>query len=115
MIFAMKTRKSLPYKRHMVHGRVRFVVSFSENGKRARRHFETAPEAEVFAEKIKTLKENQGAAAFSLSDKLRVEALECEKRLAAVGASLTKATEFFLQYAVPAGGRRSICNFRTIW
>src|SRR5438067_4162599 len=103
-----KPKKKPLYKRHMVHGRVMFVVSYHENGKRKRRHFETAPEAETFAEKIKTLKANQGAAAFSLPDKLRVEALECSSRLGKVGASLLMATDFYLQYAVPAGGKKTV-------
>ncbi|SRR5579862_109648 len=101
-------RKKLPYKRHQVHGRVMFVVSYLENGKRARRHFHTAPEAETFAEKIKTLKENQGTAGFSISDRLRVEAQECIERLEKAGATLTMATDFYLEYAVPAGGKKTV-------
>jgi len=85
-----------------------FVVSYKENGKRKRKDFQTATEADTFAEQVKTLKENQGAGAFSMSDKSRVEALECAKRLADVGASLSMATNFYLQYAVPAGGKQII-------
>ncbi len=101
-------RKNLPYKRHRVHDRLMFVVSYSENGKRTRRHFHTAPEAETFAEKVKTLKENQGTAGFSISDRGRVEAQECIKRLEKAGATLTMATDFYLQYAVPAGGKKTV-------
>lgn len=103
-----QSRKKPDYKRHVVRGRLMFVVSYHENGKRKRKHLHTASEAETFAEQVKTLKANQGAAAFSLPDKLRVEAHECAKRLAAVGASISMATDFYLQYAVPAGGKRTV-------
>ena len=103
-----KPKKKLPYKRAMVRGSLMFKVSFQENGKRRRRFFHTAPEAETFADKIKTLKLNQGTAAFSLPDKIRVEASDCATRLEKVGATLTTATNFYLQYAVPAGGTKTV-------
>lgn len=101
-------RKKPLFKRHVVHGKVMFVVSYFERGKRKRKHFRTTSEADAFAEQVNTLKINQGTAAFSLPDRVRVEALECANRLAAVGADIQTATDFYLRYAVPAGGKRSI-------
>lgn len=102
------TRKKPLYKRHFIHGKAMFVVSYFENEKRTRRHFRSASEAEAFAEQVNTLKTNQGTAAFSLPDRVRVEAQECAVRLSAVGATLSMATDFYLQYAVPAGGKQSV-------
>ncbi len=102
--------KKLLYRRCVIRGETKFVVYFRENGAKKRRFFHSAPEAQTFGEKIRTLKENQGAAAFSLPDTLRVEALECARRLAEVGGSLTKATDFFIQYAVPVGGKRTVAE-----
>ena len=109
------SRKKPSYKRHLVRGRVMFVVSYQDGGKRKRRHFQTAPEAETFAEQVKTMKANQGAAAFSLPDKLRVEARECDSRLKKVGASLSMATDFYLKYAVPAGGKQTLDNAMNVY
>lgn len=102
------TRKKPLYKRHLIHGKMMFVVSYFEKGKRKRKHFRSASEAEAFSEQVNTLKANQGAAAFNLPDRVRVDALECANRLSAVGATLAMATDFYLQYAVPAGGKRSV-------
>ena len=42
--------------------------------------------------------QNHGLAAFSISESLRVEALECSQKLQAAGANLRQATSFFLDH-----------------
>ena len=70
-------------------GRTRRFFNFSPEGKR---------EAQTFLHLAKQQQANYGAAAFSISDRLRAEAVECARKLAEVGHTLTGATNFFLQH-----------------
>ena len=73
-----------------------------QGGGRTRRFFKFTPEgkreAETFLQLAKQQESNYGAAAFSISDALRSEAVQCANRLAGVGHTLTDATRFFLDY-----------------
>src|SRR5437016_3364383 len=57
-------------------GRTRRFFNFSPDGKR---------EAQTFLHLAKQQQANYGAAAFSISDRLRAEAVECAGKLAEVG------------------------------
>ena len=71
-------------------------------GGRTRRFFNFAPEgkreAQTFLHLAKQQQSNYGTAAFSISDRLRAEAVECSEKLAAVGHTLTGATNFFIDH-----------------
>jgi integrase len=71
------------------HGRTRRFFKFTTEGKL---------EAETFLQMAKQQQANYGTAAFSISDALRAETVECAKKLAAGGHSLTDATRFFLAH-----------------
>jgi hypothetical protein len=67
-------------------------------GGRTRRFFRDEDEARSFFERCKLQQKNFGLAAFSLSESLRVEALECHANLAPTGHTLREVTEFFLAH-----------------
>jgi len=52
----------------------------------------------VFLELCQVQQKNFGLAAFSLSEALRVQSVECHEKLAATGHTLREATEFFLTH-----------------
>lgn len=70
-------------------GRTRRFFAFTSEGKR---------EAQTFLLLAKRQQSNYGTAAFSISDALRAEAVECSKKLGEGGYTLTDATNFFLAH-----------------
>jgi integrase len=76
-------------------------------GKKQRRFFKTYEAAASFIESAAGARIMQGQEAFSIPQRLRIEAMECSRRLAPVGVSLTQAVDYFLKHAIPKGGRRT--------
>lgn len=74
--------------------------------RKQRRFFKTYREATEFIEGALAAQKVQGHEAFSIPQKLRVEAMQCEKLLSPLGASLTQAVEYFLKHAAPPGGSK---------
>lgn len=72
--------------------------------RKLRRFFSTYKEAKDFIEASYEAKVVQGHEAFSILPKLRVEALECAKRLEPHGVSLTAAVDYYLRNAIPKAG-----------
>ena len=70
-------------------GRTRRFFKFTPEGKR---------EAETFLQMAKQQQANYGTAAFSISDGLRSEAVECARKLAESGHTIRDATKFFLDH-----------------
>lgn len=70
-------------------GRTRRFFKFTPEGKR---------EAETFLQMAKQQQANFGTAAFSISDGLRSEAVECARKLAESGHTIRDATKFFLDH-----------------
>src|SRR5205814_370264 len=70
-------------------GRTRRFFTFTPEGKR---------EADTFLQLAKQQQSNYGTAAFSISDALRSEAVQCASKLAEIGHTLTDATRHFLDY-----------------
>ena len=70
-------------------GRTRRFFKFTPEGKR---------EAETFLQLAKQQQSNYGTAAFSISDALRAEAVQCSRKLGEFGHSLTDATKFFVAH-----------------
>lgn len=73
-----------------------------QGGGRTRRFFKFTPEgkreAETFLQMAKAQQMNYGTAAFSISDALRSEAVQCAEELKESGHTLTDATKFFLEH-----------------
>jgi integrase len=82
-------------------GRTRRFFKFALGGKR---------EAETFLQISKTRQENEGTAALSIPETLRIEAVKCERLLEPVSATLTDAVQFFLEHAKPIGGAKSLAD-----
>src|SRR5579862_1604109 len=75
-------------------GSISFCVDVGRiTGQRIRKFFKTRLEADTYAEQQRIAKANQGAAAFSIDDKLRIEALEARRLLLPYGTSLIEAAK----------------------
>jgi hypothetical protein len=72
------------------------------NGKRKRHFYKTKQEAQTKADQFKIARTNLGTAAFSLTDKQRVDATEALSLLAPVNVSLVQACRYYLKHAKPA-------------
>ena len=75
------------------------IEGYRVNGKRHRLFFKTKSTAARELSKIKMKLEREGAAGLAVSDSLRAEASDCDKRLTAAGASLTQVTDLYLECA----------------
>jgi integrase len=77
----------------------RWVVSgFRENGKRARRFFETKDAADEFRDRKQTELVNSGVRAMSIPDSLRDMAAQCAKKLKKYGVTIQDATDYFVKH-----------------
>jgi integrase len=90
------------------------VVVPKLGGGRTRRFFKFTPEgkreARTFLQISKIRQENEGMAALSIPETLRIEAVKCERLLNPVNATLTDAVQFFLEHAKPVGGTKSLAD-----
>lgn len=77
-------------------------------GGRERRTFKERADAQTFFELSKVQHTNHGTAAFSISEALRVEAMECERELQSFGKTLRDATRFYVKHL------RAISSSRTV-
>jgi integrase len=82
-------------------GRTRRFFKFKPEGKR---------EAETFLQISKIQLENEGTAALSIPETLRIETVKCERLLKSVNSTLTDAVQFFLKHAKPVGGTKSLAD-----
>jgi integrase len=82
-------------------GRTRRFFKFTPEGKR---------EAQMFLQISKIRQENEGTAALSIPETLRIEAVKCERLLKPVNATLTDAVQFFLKHANPVGGTKRLAD-----
>jgi integrase len=73
------------------------IEGYRVNGKRKRLFFETKSAANKELRKIKIKLEREGAAGLAVSDSLRAEASDCDKRLNAAGVSLAQVTDLYLE------------------
>lgn len=105
-----KKRAEWPRVRH-IEGRQRpWMVDCRINGKGERFFFETAAEADTKADLKRLEKQQSGKEGVMLSEALRLAAMDAEKRLRSVGATITEAVDFFLAHARPGGGERTIAQ-----
>ena len=82
-----------------VNGRAFWCVTWPKIGKgRNRQFFKDKTEAETLLAKKKIEQENQGRAGLALSDRQRVEYLQCEEKLRPFGKTVSEATNFYLPH-----------------
>ena len=77
-------------------------------GKGERFFFATAIEADMKAETLRISRRNEGTEGASISSSLRADAVDAERELAAVGASIKDAVRYYLAHAKPSGGRHTV-------
>lgn len=92
-----------------VNGRRYYCVTTPKlGGGRNRRFFKEKAEAETFMQFAKVQQENYGTAALSISDALRVEAIECCELLQPFGATLRDAAKFYAVHLKAITGSRKV-------
>ena len=95
-------------------GSISFCVDMGRlAGRRLRKFFKTRLEADTYAEQQRIAKVNQGAAAFSIDEKLRVEAIEARRLLSPYGISLIEAAKYYIKHAKPKGGEKVMFELAT--
>jgi integrase len=77
-------------------------------GGRNRRFFKDKAEAQTFMQLAEVQQENYGTAALSISDALRVEAIECGEWLRPYGKTLRDAAKFYLVHLKAVTGSRKV-------
>ena len=77
---------------------LKFVVNYKENGRRARKFFETKTEAETFVQQKNTEFQNQGWEGIEFPSWLRIMASECNALLKPFEKTIRDATEHYLGY-----------------
>lgn len=68
------------------------------NGKRVRKFFKTKKDAATFVEQTKTKLANEGLAALTIGDDVRIMAVQCADQLRPFGKTLADATAFYIDY-----------------
>ena len=92
-----------------VNGRRYFCVTLPRlGGGRNRRFFKDKTEAQTFMRLAEVQQENYGTAALSISDALRVEAIECSESLQPYQKTLRDATNFYLAHLKAITGSRKV-------
>lgn len=82
----------------------RVEVPGSITGKRKLKAFKTPGEAEAYASIMHVQRQNQGLAAFAMTDSDRTDAQNALKILKPLGASLMDAAKFYAKHFSPEGG-----------
>jgi len=75
-------------------------------GGRTRRFFKDQREARTYFEQCRIQQQNYGTAAFSISDSLRAEAIECWEKLRGFNKTLRDATNFYVTHLKTISGSR---------
>ena len=102
-----KTRLALT--KTNVNGRRYYCVTLPKlGGGRNRRFFKDKAEAATFMQLVEVQQENYGTAALSISDALRVEAIECSELLQPYGKTLRDAAKFYLAHLKAITGSRKV-------
>jgi integrase len=92
-----------------VDGRRYYCVTLPKlGGGRNRRFFKDKAEAQTFMRLAEVQQENYGTAALSISDALRVEAIECSELLQPYGKVLRDATRFYVAHLMAITGSRKV-------
>ncbi len=81
-------------------GKTAFQVACMIRGKRIREAYPTRGEAETRAAEIRTMIQNQGAAAFGISDRVRVQAAEALEKLKPFNVEITEAVDYYVQHVL---------------
>jgi len=81
-------------------GKTAFQVACMIQGKRIREAYPTRGEADTRAAEIRTMITNQGAAAFGISDRVRVQAGEASEKLKPFNVEITEAVDYYIEHVL---------------
>ncbi|MEQ1861826.1 MAG: hypothetical protein ABMA13_18055 [Chthoniobacteraceae bacterium] len=99
----------LSIRKTRVNGRTFWRVTVPRlAGGRERRTFKSHEEAQTFFDLCQVEQRNHGTAALSISEGLRVEAVECSTLLEPFGKTLRDATKFYLNHLRAIQGSRTV-------
>jgi integrase len=99
----------LALRKTKVNGQRYFLVTTPRlGGGRNRRFFKDKAEAETYLQFAKVQQKNYGTAALSISDALRVEAIECAELLQPFGATIRDAARFYAAHLKAVTGSRKV-------
>jgi integrase len=104
-------RTTLALTKTKVNGRRYYCVTLPKlGGGRKRRFFKDKAEAQTFLRLAEVQQENYGTAALSISDALRVEAIECSELLQPYGKTLRDAARFYVAHLKTITGSRRVSD-----
>ena len=103
-----KKRSQWPRVRFVAGRLCPWLVDARIAGKGERYFYATATEADTKADALRIARRNEGTEGASIPATLRADAVEAERKLAAVGATLADAVAYYLAHAKPAGGERTV-------
>ena len=102
-------KTTLALTKTKVNGRRYYCVTLPKlGGGRNRRFFKDKAEAQTFLRLAEVQQENYGTAALSISDALRVEAIECSELLQPYGKTLRDAAKFYVAHLKTITGSRKV-------
>src|SRR5262249_31723368 len=102
-------KTTLALTKTKVNGRRYYCVTLPKlGGGRNRRFFKDKAEAQTFMHLAKVQQENYGTAALSITDALRVEAIECTELLQPYGKTLREAAKFYAAHLKAIKGSRKV-------
>src|SRR5215467_3090121 len=104
-------KTTLALTKTKIDGRGYYCVTTPKlGGGRNRRFFKDKAEAQTFLRMAEVQQENYGTAALSISDALRVEAIECSELLQPYGKSLRDAAKFYAAHLKAVTGSRKVAD-----
>ena len=102
-------KTTLALTKTKVNGRRYYCVTLPKlGGGRNRRFFKDKAEAQTFMHLAEVQQENYGTAALSITDALRVEAIECSELLQPYGKTLRDAAKFYVAHLKAITGSRKV-------
>ena len=102
-------KTTLALTKTKVNGRRYYCVTLPKLGAgRNRRFFKDKAEAQTFMHVAEVQQENYGTAALSITDALRVEAIECAELLQPYGKTLRDAAKFYAAHLKAVTGSRKV-------
>jgi integrase len=102
-------KTTLALTKTKVNGRRYYCVTLPKlGGGRNRRFFKDKAEAQTFLQLAEVQRENYGTAALSISDALRVEAIECSELLQPYRKTLRDAAKFYVAHLKAITGSRKV-------
>src|SRR6516164_4439026 len=102
-------KTTLALTKTKVNGRRYYCVTLPKlGGGRKRRFFQDKAEAQTFLQLAQVQQENYGTAALSISDALRVEAIECAELLQPYDKTLREAANFYVAHLKTITGSRKV-------